>query len=77
MRDVGDDHRRKLATGEHVAADRELVVGEMPVDPLVEALVTPAEQRHVGLGGQLVRDRVVEQPPGRAEQHNAAAAPSP
>ncbi len=29
--DVGDDHRRQLATGEDVTADRELVVGEVLV----------------------------------------------
>ena len=42
----------------------------MLVHPLVEALVAAAEQRQVRLGGQLVGERVVEQPPGRREQHD-------
>ena len=74
---VGDDHRRQLAAGQHVAADRELVVGEVLVDAVVEALVAAAEQRHVRLGDQLVGDRVVEQRPGRREQHDPRPLPSP
>ena len=73
---VGDDHRRQLAAGQHVAADRDLVVGEVLVHPLVEALVAAAEQRHVRLLGQLVGELVVEQPPGRREQHDPRPLPA-
>ena len=74
---VGDDHRRQLAAGEHVAADRELVVGEVLVDAVVEALVAAAEQGHVGLGGQLVGDRVVEQRPVGESRTIRGRSPSP
>src|SRR5690606_7607930 len=42
----GLDHheRRHLPAGEHVVADRQLVVDEVGVHPLVDALVAPAEQ---------------------------------
>src|SRR6516164_10938130 len=42
---VDDGHRRDLAAGEDVWADRDLVVGQMVVDTLVEPLVPPAEER--------------------------------
>ena len=67
---VGDDHRRQLPPGQDVTADRELVVGQVLVDPIVEPLVAPAEQCHVRLGDQLVGDRVVKQWPRRREQHH-------
>src|SRR2546427_13256862 len=35
---VADDHRRRLAAGEHVAADRHLIACEVLEDALVEAL---------------------------------------
>ena len=40
---------------------------EVLEDPLVEALVAPAQQRERRLGGQLGRQRVVEQPPARRQ----------
>src|SRR4051812_32999847 len=49
---VGDDHRRQLAAGQHVAPDRELVVGEVPVDAVVEPLIAATEQGQVRLGDQ-------------------------
>ncbi len=45
INDVGDHHRRQLSPGQHVAPDRDLVVGQVLVHPLVEALVAPTEQR--------------------------------
>jgi len=73
--DVGDDHRRQLAAGEDVAADRELVVDKVLVDAVVEALVASAEQRQVRLGDQLVGDLVAQHRPGRREQHDPRPRP--
>ena len=52
---VAHDHRRQLAAGEHVAADRDDVAGEVLEDALVEALVAAAQQRQRGLAGELAR----------------------
>ena len=57
---VGDDHRRQLAPGQHVAADRHLVVGQVVMHPLVEALVAAAEQGDARLCGQFGHQAVVE-----------------
>ena len=71
---VAHDHRGELAAGQHVAPDRDRVAREVLDDPLVEALVAAAQQRHRGLGGQLVDERVVEHPPARGERDDAALA---
>ena len=72
---VADDHRRQLSPGQHVAPDRDLVGAEVLDDPLVEALVAPAQQRERGLGGQLAGERVVElAPAGRQRDHAALLA---
>ena len=42
---VQHDHRRQLAAGQHVAADRDLLGHEVLEDALVEALVAAAQQR--------------------------------
>ena len=60
---VAHDHRGELAAGQHVAADRDLVAGEVLDDALVEPLVAPAQQRQRRLARELVDERVVEQPP--------------
>src|SRR5271165_1945743 len=57
---VADDHRGRLAAAEDIAADRDDVGGEVLDDPLVEALVAAAQERQLGLAGQLVDERVVE-----------------
>src|SRR6478736_7122441 len=44
---VEDDHRRELAAGEHVAADRDLLGDEVLEDALVEALVAAAQERQL------------------------------
>jgi len=41
---IGDHHRRQLAARQHVAADAQGVRGEVLDDPLVEALVAPAQE---------------------------------
>src|SRR5215210_5835376 len=64
---VADDHRSELAAREHVAADRDLVRAEVVDDPLVEALVAPAQQGHPRLGRELGGERVVQQPPARGQ----------
>ena len=71
MHRVADDHRRELAAGEHVLADRHGVGGEVLDDALVEALVAPAQQRDVGLLGELVDEPVVEQPAARRQRDDA------
>lgn len=42
----------------------------MLVDALVEALVAPTEERDVAFGHKFVGELVVEQPPGRRQQHD-------
>ena len=59
---VRDHHRGQLASGEHVAPDRDRLVGEVLDHPLVEALVAAAEKRDVALLGELGREALVEQP---------------
>src|SRR3954447_24208233 len=68
---VADDHRGELSARQHVAADRQLLGGEVLDDPLVEALVAAAQQGECGLGGELVDQRVVEQPSGRRQRDHA------
>jgi hypothetical protein len=66
---VGDDHRRELAAGQHVGADRDRIVGEMLADALVDALVAAAEQGEMRLGREL-GDQVVVEPPPRGAEHD-------
>ena len=75
---VRDHHRRELAAREHVAADRDRLGAEVLDDPLVEALVAAAQQRQRRLRGELVGERVVEQPAarGRARSRGGARAAS-
>src|SRR4051794_11901691 len=68
---VADHHRRELAAGEDVAADRHGVRREVLDDALVEALVAAGQQRDGGLGGQLVDEAVVEDPPARGQREHA------
>ena len=73
---VADHHRRQLAARQHVGADRDHVGRQVLVHPLVEALVAPAQQRQLGLRGQLVGERVVEAaarpPPARSRAASRA-----
>ena len=76
---VEHDHRRQLAAGEHVAADRDLVGAEVVDDPLVEALVAAAQQRQRRLGRQLARRarRRAAARPASARSRAAARAARP
>ena len=57
---VEQHHRRQLAAGEHVRADRDRVGGEVLDDPLVEALEAGREQRQALLAGELLDELLVE-----------------
>src|SRR4051794_25521162 len=70
---VDDRHRRDLAAGEDEGAERHLVVGEDGVHALVKALVPPAEQHDLGLGGQLAGDGVAEGTAPRGQDDDAGA----
>ncbi len=65
---IADHHRRGLPAAQHVTADRDDIGGEGLEDALVEALVAPAQQRQLGLGGELRDERLVEQPATRCER---------
>ncbi len=49
---VDDDHRRQLAAGQHVVADRQLQI-DHPAHPVVDALVARAHEQQVLRGGKL------------------------
>src|SRR5690606_29049537 len=67
----GFDHHesRRLSAGEHVVADRNLLVDVGVDDPLVDPFVPPADQREVLQCGEPVDDRLIERDPRRAHQH--------
>ena len=62
-------HRRHLAAGQHVVADRELAVDEVLVHPLVDALVAAAQQGEAVAGRELARPG-----PGRGAGRRGRAA---
>ena len=72
----GLDHQAggHLAAGQHDVADAELAVDEVLADPVVDALVAPAQQAEPVAAGQLVGERLVEAAPARARAGTAAAA---
>jgi hypothetical protein len=57
---VHDDGGSELAAGEDVVADGELAVAEELIDPLVDTLVTTAEEYDARDGGKLMRDGLGE-----------------
>ena len=65
---VEQHHRRQLAAGEDVRADRDRVGAEVRDDPLVEALEARGEQRELGLRGELLDERLVELAPLRRQR---------
>jgi hypothetical protein len=69
---VRHHHRRELAAGQHVAADRELLAAEVVDHPLVEALVASAQQGDGLLPRERVGERVVEQPAARGQGDHPA-----
>jgi hypothetical protein len=69
---VRDDHRGRLASGEHVRADRERIVGQLLAHALVDALVAPAQQGERLQPGELLRHRIVERAPGCRQHHDPA-----
>ena len=62
------DSGRRLAAGQHKIANRQLPVDEVLGDPLVDAFVTPAQQRETRAGSELAGHRLVEAPTSGAEQ---------
>ena len=63
-----DDECRQFPAGQDQVADRELLVTEFVPNPLVDALVAPAEQREAVPGRQLMGDPLVEPATGGVEQ---------
>src|SRR5581483_4965702 len=64
-----DDHEGgRLTTGEHVIADRQLVVHEVLAHAFVHALIAPAQQREPVAGRQRRRHGLIEPAPARTEQ---------
>ena len=70
-RRVEQHHRRQLAAGEDVRADRDRLGRQVLDDPLVEALEARGQDRQPLLGGQLLDERLVEHPPGGSEREHA------
>src|SRR5206468_9651719 len=69
---VGDDHRGELAARDHIRADRDGVGRQVVADPLVDALVSAAQQRQRRLGGELAGESLVELATRRGEEGEAA-----
>ena len=65
---VEQHHRRQLAAGEDVRADRDRVGREVRDDPLVEALEARREERQRRLGGELLDDGLRQRPPLRRQR---------
>src|ERR671911_2523686 len=72
---LDDQHRRHLAAGEHDVAGRQLPVAEVITYPLVDPLVTPAQQAEALERRQLAGGCLVEASPGRAEVEQRARRP--
>jgi hypothetical protein len=67
---VHDDHRRELPAGQHVVADRKLVVHEMLADSLVDSFIASAQQDQVFQAAVLRGYFLPEQPTLRAQQYD-------
>src|SRR6478735_3615929 len=68
---VEHSHRSHLTAREHVRPDRDGVVREVVVDPLVEPLVAPAQKRQALEAGELGHDLVAQLPPHGREHRDA------
>ena len=68
---VDQHHRRQLAAGEDVRADRDRVRREVLHDPLVEALEARRQQRQALLLRELLHDRLRELPSLRRQRDHA------
>src|ERR1700687_1806730 len=71
---IDQHHRRQLAAGEHVVTDRDLPVGEVSTDPLVDPLVAAADQIEIGVRGQFAHQLLGEPLPLRTQQDDGPAA---
>ncbi len=70
----GLDHeaRGDLSPAQHHVADADLAVAQMSTDPMVDPLVTAAQQAEPVEPGQLVGEPLIEPPPAGAEQEQRA-----
>jgi hypothetical protein len=68
---VDHHHRRELAAGEHVVADRNLVVRCAPDQSLVDPFVASGEHHDALLFRKLRHQRVIEHAPLRRQVHHS------
>src|SRR5215210_2383262 len=69
-----DEHeRRKLATGQHVVSDGDLLRGKAFHHSFIHTLIPATDEGEVRLAGQLVHEFALEAAPRRAQQDRAAA----
>src|SRR6202521_2534918 len=58
---IDHHHRGELAAGQHVVANRDLLVDQVRGNPLIDALIPSADQIEVILAGKLAHQPLVEQ----------------
>src|SRR6185295_6491508 len=68
-------HRRQFPSRQDVVADRDLLVHHRLAHPLVDPLVTPAEQDQIAPPGQFAHLRLVQPPALRRKQHAPGGRP--
>src|SRR4029077_11745540 len=58
---IDDYHRGELAAGQHVVANRDLLIDQVRGDPLIDALIPSTDQIDVIVAGKLAYQPLVEQ----------------
>src|SRR3979411_1089906 len=65
-------HRGELAVGQHVVPNRDLLIGQVRGDPLIDALISSADQIEVIVAGKFAHQPLVEQFALRRQQDHGS-----